>query len=109
MYHKQVNPAAIRSQILISDALICLMRQKHFSRITVTEICREADIGRKTFYRHFELKEDVIDFQLDVLLFRKGVRLLCENGAGSIYLTIPKSELVYYRVLKEKVCIFAPP
>ena len=26
------------------------------------------------------------DFQLDVPLFRKGVRLLCENGAGSIYL-----------------------
>ena len=26
------------------------------------------------------------DFQLDVELFRKGVRLLCENGAGSIYL-----------------------
>ncbi len=67
MYHKQVNPAAIRSQNLISDALIRLMRQKHFSRITVTEICREADIGRKTFYRHFELKEDVIDFQLDLL------------------------------------------
>lgn len=26
------------------------------------------------------------DFQLDVPLFRKGVRLLCEQGAGSIYL-----------------------
>lgn len=26
------------------------------------------------------------DFQLDVTLFRKGVRLLCEQGAGSIYL-----------------------
>ena len=26
------------------------------------------------------------DYQLDVPLFRKGVRLLCENGAGSIYL-----------------------
>ena len=26
------------------------------------------------------------DFQLDVPLFRKGVRLLCEEGAGSIYL-----------------------
>ena len=26
------------------------------------------------------------DHQLDVPLFRKGVRLLCENGAGSIYL-----------------------
>ena len=26
------------------------------------------------------------DFQLDVPVFRKGIRLLCENGAESIYL-----------------------
>ena len=67
MYHKQVNPAAIRSKKLISEALLRLMRQKHFSDITVTEICAEADIGRKTFYRNFDRKEDVIDFQLDAL------------------------------------------
>ena len=30
------------------------------------------------------------DFQLDVPLFRKGVRLLCQQGAGSIYLADQK-------------------
>lgn len=67
MYQKQVNKTAIQSQHMIADALFSLMKRKPFQYITVTEICEEAAIGRKTFYRNFELKEDVIDFQLDEL------------------------------------------
>lgn len=67
MYIKQTNPVAIRSQQMISDALLHLMEQQPFSTITITQICKEADIGRKTFYRSFETKEDIIDFQLDML------------------------------------------
>lgn len=65
MYFKQKNKTAIRSQHMIADALFSLMKRKPFQQISVTEICEEAAIGRKTFYRNFELKEDVIDFQLD--------------------------------------------
>ena len=53
---------------MIADALFSLMKRKPFQQITVTEICEEAAIGRKTFYRNFELREDVIDFWLDVML-----------------------------------------
>ena len=52
---------------MISDALFSLMKRKSFHQITVTEICKEAAIGRKTFYRNFELREDIIDFQLDLM------------------------------------------
>ena len=51
---------------MIADALFSLMMRKPFQQITVTEICEAAAIGRKTFYRNFELKEDVIDFWLDL-------------------------------------------
>lgn len=75
MYHKQGNKTAIQSQHMITDALFSLMKRKSFQQITVTEICREAAIGRKTFYRNFDWKEDVVDFQLD---------LLCERYRGEI-------------------------
>ena len=52
---------------MIADALFSLMKRKPFRQISVTEICEEAAIGRKTFYRNFELREDVIDFQLDLM------------------------------------------
>lgn len=67
MYFKSSNKIAVRSQHIISDALFSLMKRKPFQQITVTEICEEAAIGRKTFYRNFELREDVIDFQLDLM------------------------------------------
>lgn len=67
MYHKQVNKTAIQSQHMIADALFSLMKRKPFQQITVTEICDEAAIGRKTFYRNFDMKEDVVDFKLDIL------------------------------------------
>lgn len=53
---------------MIADALFSLMKRKPFQQISVTEICEEAAIGRKTFYRNFELREDVIDFRLDLML-----------------------------------------
>ena len=67
MYHKQVNKTAVQSQHMIADALFSLMKRKPFQQITVTEICDEAAIGRKTFYRNFDMKEDVVDFKLDIL------------------------------------------
>lgn len=67
MYFRQTNPIALRSQYMISDAMLSLMKRTHFQKITVTQLCEEAAIGRKTFYRNFEVKEDVIDFQLDAL------------------------------------------
>lgn len=67
MYYKQKNKTAIRSQHMIADALFQLMKRKPFQQISVTEICAEAAVGRKTFYRNFELREDVIEFQLDLM------------------------------------------
>ena len=61
MYKEQKNPAAVRSQELICRAVCSLMAQLPFGEITVTRICQEAGVGRKTFYRHYERKEDVVE------------------------------------------------
>ena len=89
MYHKQANKTATQSQHMIADALFTLMKRKPFQQITVTEICEEAAIGRKTFYRNFELKEDVVDFWLD---------LRCAEYERD-YLSFPLEEKLYYHCL----------
>lgn len=53
---------------MIADALFRLLKAKPFSQITVTDICNEAAIGRKTFYRNFDLREDVITYRLDQMV-----------------------------------------
>lgn len=68
MYTVQKNPAAKRSQELICRAMCGLMAQLPFEEITVTRICQEAGVGRKTFYRHYERKEDVMEQMVAHLL-----------------------------------------
>ena len=68
MIRQQRNKTAIQSRRMIADALMALLRRKPYAAITVSELCQEAAIGRKTFYRNFDTKEDVIDLILGDLL-----------------------------------------
>lgn len=45
--------SSIRSKNLIKKALAKLLHEKDLSKITVSDIIREADISRGTFYAHF--------------------------------------------------------
>ncbi len=56
----------------IFDAFISLLSKKNFSDITIGEIIELADVGRATFYAHFETK--------DYLL-----KNLCEELFGHIF------------------------
>ena len=41
----------------IFKAFIELLSKKHYNNITVGEIIERADVGRATFYSHFETKD----------------------------------------------------
>ncbi len=46
-----------RTRSAIFEAFISLLSRKNYEHITVGEIIERADVGRATFYAHFETKE----------------------------------------------------
>lgn len=54
-----------KSKLWMEEALLQLMEKKEFATITVTDICEKAGISRLTFYRNFEVKEDILRFHFD--------------------------------------------
>jgi AcrR family transcriptional regulator len=49
-----------RSRKAIYDAFEALMSTEHYSQVTVAQIIERADVGRSTFYAHFETKDDLL-------------------------------------------------
>ncbi|MBR2723901.1 MAG: TetR/AcrR family transcriptional regulator [Ruminococcus sp.] len=52
---------AKRSRDKIIDTFLKIRAKKKLEKITVTEICKSAQINKSTFYAHFH---DVYDFQI---------------------------------------------
>jgi AcrR family transcriptional regulator len=60
MHEGRTDRRTRRTRRLIVDALVALMQERRFDRITVQEIIDRADVGRSTFYAHFRDKEEVL-------------------------------------------------
>lgn len=62
-----------RTRQALQDALIDLILEKGYEKISVQEICARANIGRTTFYAHFLDKADLLEKSfaefIDVLHF----------------------------------------
>lgn len=56
-----------QSRRWIAEALLQILEEKPFREITISEVAARADLSRRTFYRHFETLNDVVDYQLEIL------------------------------------------
>ena len=57
-----------RTRRLLHRAIVSLMQEKRYDSITVQDIIDRADVGRSTFYAHFQDKEDLVDSNLAEIL-----------------------------------------
>jgi AcrR family transcriptional regulator len=65
-----------RTRQLLREALFALMVEKRYDRITIQDIIDRANVGRSTFYAHFQDKEDLVTASLEWVLEQ-----LAENAA----------------------------
>lgn len=59
-----------REQYLLKtviDALVIKLNDTPYSEVSISELCRAADISRMTFYRHFSTKDEVVESYMEYL------------------------------------------
>ena len=73
---------AIERQAQLEQSLLELMQNTHYSRITVTDICRHAAIPRRTFYNHFDSKEAVLDSVIEHMMQQCSLEVMFDFGGS---------------------------
>ena len=56
-----------KTRKLLQDALIELVAEKGYEKVTIQELLDKANVGRSTFYAHFQDKEELLHSILDRL------------------------------------------
>ncbi|MCL2128799.1 MAG: TetR/AcrR family transcriptional regulator [Treponema sp.] len=59
-YNRQV----LRTRSWIFEALMLLLNEKPYSKISVSDITKKAGIARQTFYRNYNSKDDIVSEHL---------------------------------------------
>lgn len=66
---KPVDRRVRRTKRRLKEALLALMEERGYERITIRDITERADVGRSTFYSHFDSKEALLFSGFDAWLY----------------------------------------
>ena len=103
---------------LMDEALLLLLEEKDFERITIKELCEKAGVNRSTFYLHYENMNDLLDETISMINKRfvdslASVEIidLCKEVLTTEkylrpYLTLIKENKRAYIVIRKKENLF---
>lgn len=84
----------------ITKALIALLKEKSIHEITINELTSKAEIGRVSFYRNFNSKEEILQKESERLLMEWG-NLFENKGSDDAYNNFFLSLFDFFRANKD--------
>lgn len=74
---KKMDPRTRRTRAMMEEAILGLMEEKDYPKITVQEIARKSGLNRATFYLHYYDKDDLLEKLMNAALddLRKSMRV----------------------------------
>lgn len=76
----------LRTKDRLQRALMSLIGEKGYDKITVSDLIDRADVGRSTFYTHYETKDDLLLAGLEHLTTDIELNMADDPGAGDAIL-----------------------
>lgn len=96
----QMNKS-LSTREIIKCTLLNLLKEKDYSEIQMKEIAEAANVGRRTLYRYFQTKDDIVRFIADSLMDEFADALLENNAAGLL-----QTSEVYFTFWEKNIEIF---
>jgi AcrR family transcriptional regulator len=56
----ELDRRVLKTKAALRDAMLSLMAPKGWDEMTIQEICNAANVGRSTFYVHYQSKDDLL-------------------------------------------------
>lgn len=99
---RNTHPLAVKSQKWMVEALLSLIQKKPYEQITISELCREAKLDRRTFYRNFRDKNDVLrlyfsDLKEEYLLALREMREHTFRSLAEVYFSFWACHLDFFK------------
>lgn len=103
---------AEQSKRWLKEALLSLMQEKTFHQITITEVCQKAGLTRRTFYRNFGSKEELLSLCLkekaeEYIEYQKNVTDFSLQNITRAYFDFWKENLQFAQALKRSDHLFS--
>lgn len=109
MYHIANDKRAKASAELVVNALESCLKEKNYSLITISDVCRVSTVSRATFYRLFDNMDDVLAYKIELFERRfeaqlpgKSVRQVMESFL-SRWMSQPEVLDILIRIHREDI------
>ena len=104
---RKTDRRTLYTKNVIRAAFLCELKGKEYNKITVTDICKRAEINRSTFYLHYVDAVAVFDELLDELLAELTAAMdevSYPNGSLEDYFGF--SEGLYQQIMRHEAKVF---
>ena len=87
MYKLCKTEQSAQRQRQLEEGLLAAMKTKRYEEITISDLCEQMDIPRKSFYRYFSSKDGALHALIDhtLLDFEQHTGILPGNAAGDAH------------------------
>lgn len=96
--YQNLNRQALRSIEALQCALLELMENQPFEKITITDLARSSGLTRSTFYAHFETKDQLLESIINGVLDEFFDELWEFSGQDSEAGVVLESNKAFFRV-----------
>lgn len=109
---RSTHTLAVKSQKWFVEALFQLVQKKPLDEITISELCKKARLDRRTFYRNFKDKHDVLFYyfsslQVEYLTMLKSIQERTFYTLAKVYFEFWSCHLEFLKTAQKDQSLFA--